>query len=98
MDEPSKSPRQKTLLDRLEEKHQMPITIIKYTCCASCVKSFTRLRQPSAELHSAADDLRQPILYLCLLCQTCADKYRSGGRGEKVVLAAVEEFLAKEGA
>jgi hypothetical protein len=87
----------KTLLERLEEKkHQLPIGIVKHDCCASCVKAFTPLNPPSAELHVAKDGLRQPILHVCPLCQACMTRYRSGERGQRKVLAAVGEFLAKE--
>ena len=96
MDEFVKVPRGKPLLQLLEERHWLPIGIIKYTCCASCVESFTPLRQPVAELRAAPDGLRIPILYVCPLCEVCATKYRLGGRRHRAVLAAIQEFLAKE--
>ncbi|SEF48285.1 hypothetical protein SAMN05216403_102102 [Nitrosospira multiformis ATCC 25196] len=96
MDDFVEVPQGKRLLQLLEEKHQLPVTIAKYTCCASCHKPFTPLFQPAAELHVAPDGLRLPILHLCQLCQGCAAKHRRGGRRQRAVLAAVREFLAKE--
>jgi hypothetical protein len=90
--------RGKSLMELLEEKHSLPITILKYPRCASCAKDFTRHCQPAAEIHAAPDGLRLPILYLCELCQVCAARYRAGGRRQRAVLAAVQEFLAREDA
>jgi hypothetical protein len=97
MNESIEVPPGKSLFERLEEKHQFPVMIVSNNrSCACCAKPFTRLRQPSAELHSTPEGLPLPILYLLLLCQVCEAKYRSGGRGQRKVLAAVEEGLAKE--
>ncbi len=97
MDESVKAPSGKPLFERLEEKHQFPVMIVSNNrSCACCAKPFTSLRQPSAELHSAPEDLPLPILYLLFLCQMCAAKYRSGGRRQRKVLEAVEEGLARE--
>lgn len=97
MNEFIKVPPGKTLLERLEEKHQLPITIIKNNCsCACCGKPFTRRRQPASELHSTPEGMPRPVLYLLLLCEACAADYRSGGRRQRKVLAAVEECLARE--
>src|SRR5687768_8763790 len=89
-------PEGKSLLELLEEKHKLPVSIVKSTCCASCVSPFTPLRQPSKELHLAPAGSRLPILYLCPLCQVCATKFLRGGRRQRAVLAAVGDFLAKE--
>ena len=87
----------KNLLELLEEKHQLPVTIIKDNSnCSSCAKPFDRLRQPAAEFHLTPDGLRLPILWLALLCGTCAVEYRSGGDEQRKVLAAVEESVARE--
>jgi hypothetical protein len=92
----SKITPRKTLFEQLEEKHQLPITIIKNSShCACCVKPFNLLRRPAKEIHSTPDGLRLPILVLSLLCRVCTSKYRSGGEGERKVRAAIEEGLAR---
>lgn len=97
MDLLTEIPPGKTLFERLEEKHQFPLMIIKNNrSCAACAKPFTRLRQPSAELHSTPEGLPLPILYVLLLCKRCAGEYYSGGRRQRKVLTAVEECLVQE--
>jgi hypothetical protein len=97
MDKLTKKPHGKTLLEQLEEKHQLPVTIIKNSSiCACCGKPFTYLLQPAAELRSTPEGLPLPILCLSLLCHVCACEYRSGGSRRGKVLAAVEESLARE--
>jgi hypothetical protein len=91
------APPGKTLFEQLEEKHQLPVAIIKNnTHCACCTKPFNQLRQPAKEIHSTPDDLRLPILFLNLLCRTCTSKYRSGDEGEKKVRAAIEKGLERD--
>jgi hypothetical protein len=93
----SKVPLGKSLFEQLEEKHQLPITIIKNSShCASCAKPFNLLRRPAKEIHSTPDDLRLPILVLSLLCRACTSKYRSGDEGEKKVRAAIEKSLERD--
>jgi hypothetical protein len=97
MDKLTEIPPGKTLFERLEEKHQFPVAIIKNNySCACCGKPFTRRRQPAAELHATPEGMPRPILYLLLLCEACASEYRSGGHKQRKVLAAVEESLARE--
>jgi hypothetical protein len=97
MDKVTKKPHGKTLLEQLEEKHQLPVTIIKNSSiCAFCGKPFTWLLQPAAELHSTPEGLPIPILYLLFLFHVCGNEYRSGGGRRGKVLAAVEESLARE--
>src|SRR4051812_37313504 len=97
MDEFIKVPPGKTLLEQLEEKRQLLVTILKNgSHCSSCAKPFTRLCQPAAELQSTPPRLRLPISCLSLLCHVCGSKYQSGGYGIRKVLAAVGESLARE--
>jgi hypothetical protein len=93
----SKMPPGKSLFEQLEEKHQLPVTIIKNNShCACCAEPFNLLRQPAKEIHSTPDGLRLPILVLSLLCRVCTSKYRSRGEGKRKVLAAIEKGLERD--
>ena len=71
MDDYVKVPRGKTLLQVLEEKYDLPVTIYKYTVCASCLKPLPRKYQPSVVLQAARDDWLFPVMFVCPLCKSC---------------------------
>jgi hypothetical protein len=97
MDKLTEIPPGKTLFEQLEEKHQLPVSIIKNdTHCAGCNKPFNPRRQPAAESHSTPEGIPIPILYLSLLCEVCVTKYCHGGSRQRRVLAAIEKNLARE--
>ncbi|SCY62512.1 hypothetical protein SAMN05216420_11092 [Nitrosospira sp. Nl5] len=98
MSEYEKVPRGKTLLEVLEEKHKLPVTIFKYTICAPCLKPLSRTFRPSVVLQAARDNWRLPALFFCPLCKTCAAKYHRGGRNKSTVVNAFWEFIEKEAA
>ncbi len=96
MDEFVKVPRGKSLLEMLEEKYLMPVTILKYTDCASCRKPLPRPYQPSVVLKAARDNWRFPVLFFCPLCKSCTVKYRRGGQRKTGVVNAFWEFVENE--
>jgi hypothetical protein len=91
-----KVPRGQTLLEVLEEKYRLPVTVLKYADCASCLKPLPWSYQPTVVLKAAPDNWRFPILFFCPLCKSCTVKYYRGGQSKVAVVNAFWEFVGKE--